>query len=228
MSYELALGDRSYSSWSLRIGLLVARYDLPITCRFARLYTDAFPALLADFPPARTVPALRTPEGLTVTESLAIAEELATRFPDQGLWPADPAARAMARGLASEMHAGFFALREACPMNLRQAYADFPVSPEVQADLDRLETIWSAARAQFGQQGPWLCGAYSIADAFFAPVAARIAGYGLPVGAEAQAYVTAHLEDPYFQAWRAEGLADGPDQETYRRPYTPRPWPVAD
>jgi len=225
MTYQLALADRSYSSWSLRIGLLVARYDLPIELRFARLYTDAFPALLTDFVPARTVPALRTPEGITVTESLAIAEELASRFPDRGLWPEDPAARAIARGLASEMHAGFFALRDACPMNLRKSYVDFPVSTEVQADLERLETIWGTARAAFAGKGPWLCGEYSIADAFFAPVAGRIAGYGLKVGTVAQAYVDAHLSDPHFLAWRATGLEEGPDQDFYYRPFETKPWP---
>lgn len=225
MSYELALADRAYSSWSLRAWLLVDRFDLPVTCRFARLYDPAFDALMAAFAPARTVPALRLPGGGVVTESLAIAEELASRFPDRGLWPDDPDARATARGLAAEMHAGFGTLRTVCPMNLRVAYRDVPVSAALRADLDRLETIWASARISAPPDTPWLCGRYSVADAFYAPVAARIAGYGLPVGPVSKAYVAAHLADPAFRRWRAEALTDGPDQSAYRLDLAPTPWP---
>lgn len=225
MTYEIALGDRSYSSWSMRIGLLVDRFALPVTCRFGRLYSDDFTRLLADFAPARTVPALRLPSGTVIAESLAIAEELAARFPGAGLWPADPEARAVARALAAEMHAGFVALRSACPMNLRVAYRGVALDPPVLVDLARIEAIWDWARQSTGSTGPWLCGAYSVADAFFAPVAMRIATYDLPVGAAAQAYVAAHLADPAFRRWRAAGLAEGPDQEFYRRDYATRPWP---
>lgn len=225
MSYSLALGDRAYSSWSLRAGLLVDRFDLPVTCRFARLYDPGFEALLAEFAPARTVPALRTPEGTVICESLAIAEELASRFPDRGLWPDEPAARATARGLAAEMHAGFMALRTDCPMNLRVAYQGFAPSDEVRADLARLDEIWAAARAATASAGPWLCGDYSIADAFFAPVAARIATYGLPVGPVAKTYVNAHLAEPAFLRWRAASLTDGLDQPVYAMALPERPWP---
>lgn len=225
MDYILALADRAYSSWSLRAGLLVDRFELPVTCRFARLYDPGFDALMAEFAPARTVPALRTPEGIVVTESLAIAEELASRFPDRGLWPEDPGARATARGLAAEMHAGFTALRSACPMNLRVAYEGFDASPEVRADLARLDEIWLAARAATASTGPWLCGDYSIADAFFAPVAARIATYGLPVGPVAKTYVAAHLAEPAFLRWRAAALSDGLDQPVYAMALRQRPWP---
>ena len=152
MTYEIALGDRSYSSWSMRIGLLVDRFALPVTCRFGRLYSDDFTRLLADFAPARTVPALRLPSGTVIAESLAIAEELAARFPGAGLWPADPEARAVARALAAEMHAGFVALRSACPMNLRVAYRGVALDPPVLADLARIEAIWDWARRATGRQ----------------------------------------------------------------------------
>jgi len=227
MEMTLALADRAYSSWSMRIGLLVDRFELPVTCRFARLYSDDFARLIADFAPARSVPALRLACGTVVCESLAIAEELASRFPEAGLWPAAPRARAVARSLAAEMHAGFAALRRECPMNLRVAYDGTPVSDAVAADLARLEAIWTAARQTTGSTGPWLCGDYSIADAFFAPVAARIAGYALPVGPDAAAYVAAHLACPAFRRWRAAGLADGPDQPVYARDHPTRPWPEA-
>lgn len=227
MTLTLALADRAYSSWSMRIGLLVDRFALPVDLRFARLYSDAFAAQLADFAPARTVPALRLGDGTIVSESLAIAEELASRFPAAGLWPAGARDRAVARSLAAEMHSGFAALRAECPMNLRVAYDCTPVSDAVAADLARLETIWQAARSATGSRGPWLCGRYSIADAFFAPVAARIAGYALPVGPDAAAYVAAHLAEPAFRRWHAAAQDDGPDQPVYARDYPRRAWPVA-
>ena len=225
MTYDLAIGDRAYSSWSLRGWLLFDAFGLPVRVQHARLYTDDLPRLLEGFFPARTVPVMRTAEGTVVAESLAIAEELASRHPEAGLWPKDPAARAVARMLAAEMHAGFTALRSHCPMNLRISYTGCDPTDAVLADLARLETIWSWARRETGAQGPWLCGDYSAADAFFAPVAGRIAGYNLPVGAEAAACVAAHLAHPSFRRWRAMGFADGADQEFYRRDYPRRPWP---
>jgi glutathione S-transferase len=225
MSYELVIGDRAYSSWSLRGWLLFDAFNLPVTLRRARLYTDELPTLLKEFHPAKTAPTMKTPEGWVVSESLAIAEELASRHPDAGIWPADPQARTVARCLAAEMHAGFTALRNHCPMNLRVSYTTCDPPADVLADLVRLELIWDWARAQIPSSGPWLCGAYSAADAFFAPVATRIATHNLPVSDRAQAYVQAHLAHPSFRKWRAMGLVDGPDQDFYRRPWPQRPWP---
>ncbi len=225
MGYELAIGDRSYSSWSLRGWLLFDAFGIGVTVRRARLYSDELPALLADFAPSRTVPVMRCPDGTVVPDSLAIAEELASRHPEAGIWPTEPRARAVARVLAAEMHASFGALRTHCPMNLRASYADCAPPAPVLTDLARLQRIWSWARAETAATGPWLCGAYSAADAFFAPVAARIAGYGLSVGAEAAEYVAAHLAHPSFRRWRAMGMAEGADQPLYRRDWPQRPWP---
>lgn len=223
--YDLAIGDRAYSSWSLRGWLLFEAFGLACNLHRARLYTDEFPALLAQFAPARTVPAVRMPEGVVVAESLAIAEELASRHPEAGHWPADPRARAVARALAAEMHAGFTALRGHCPMNLRISYETCEPPPEVLADLERLQQIWAWARRETGATGDWLCGNYSAADVFFAPVATRIATYNLPVGAQASAYVAAHLAHPAFRRWRAMGMVDGADQPFYRRDWPQRAWP---
>lgn len=223
--YHLAIGDRTYSSWSLRGWLLFERFGLPVTVHTGRLYDPDFQRLLTEFAPARTVPALRVPEGWVVPDTLAILETLAERHPDAGHWPHDPEARAMARWLVAEMHSGFGALRGACPMNLAKSYVDCEPGPDVLADLARLEAIWAAARARFGAGSDWLFGRYTAADAFFAPVAARIAGYNLPVGAEAQAYVAAHLSDGAFRRWRAMGAAEGHEQPVYRKPYAERPWP---
>ena len=110
MTYDLAIGDRAYSSWSLRGWLLLDAFGIPVRTRTARLYTEELPRLLEEFRPARTVPVMRCPDRTLVMESLAIAEELASRHPEAGLWPRDPRARAVARSLAAEMHAGFTAL----------------------------------------------------------------------------------------------------------------------
>lgn len=227
MSYTLAIVDPAYSSWSLRGWLLFARFGLPVTVETAHLRQPDLPELLGRYAPARTVPALRIDGGrapVLVWDSLAIAETLAERFPDIAFWPGDPVARGMARSLAAEMHSGFTALRRACPMNIRQAYDGFEAAPEVQADVERLEFLWAAARG-LGASGPWLFGDYSIADAFFAPVATRIATYGLAVGPEAAAYVAAHLADPVFVAWRAMALADPVVQGQYEFDLPKRPWP---
>ncbi|MEM1129420.1 MAG: glutathione S-transferase [Pseudomonadota bacterium] len=214
MTHQIAIISRSYSSWSMRIGLLVERFELPVTFLVLPYGGNRLRKSLEDFAPATTVPVMKTDEGVIVTESLAIAEELASRFPDRGLWPSDPAVRGVLRGLSAEMHAGFIALRSACPMNLRRIYTTFEPSAAVLDDLQRIEKIWETTREQlhpFGVKGPWLGGAYSIADAFFAPVAARIAGYRLPVGPSARTYVDAHLGDSHFRRWQLAGLSDGPD-----------------
>lgn len=224
MTYDLVIGDRGYSSWSLRGWLLFDAFGIPVKTHLARLYTEELPELLKAYVPGKTAPTMRTPDGVVVPETIAIAEELASRQPDAGLWPADPKARAVARVLAAEMHAGFTALRSHCPMNLRASYTTCEPPEAVLADLARLETIWNWAWAQTGG-AVWLAGEYSAADAFFAPVAARIAGYNLPVSARAMDYVQAHLAHPSFRRWRAMGLVDGADQPFYRRDWPRRPWP---
>ena len=224
MTYDLVIGDRAYSSWSLRGWLLFDAFGIPVNLHRARLYTDELPNLLKDFFPGKTAPTMRTPDGVVVPETIAIAEELASRHPDAGLWPTDPKARAVARVLAAEMHAGFTALRSHCPMNLRVSYTDCEPPQAVLDDLARLELMWDWAQGQTGST-VWLAGDYSAADAFFAPVATRIATYNLPVSPRAMAYVQAHLAHPSFRRWRAMGLIDGADQDFYRRPYPRRPWP---
>jgi glutathione S-transferase len=225
MTYDLVIGDRAYSSWSLRGWLFFDAFGIPVRTQSARLYTDELPTLLRQFHPARTAPTMRTPDGTVVPETIAIAEELATRHPEAGLWPSDPRARAIARVLAAEMHAGFTALRSHCPMNLRVSYTDCAPPDGVLADLARLQVIWDWARAETGAKGPWLCGDYSAADAFFAPVATRIATYNLPIGPAGMDYVMAHLNHPSFRRWRAMGMVDGADQDFYRRDYPRRDWP---
>lgn len=231
MTYTLAITDRANSSWSLRGWLPFAKLDVPVGIVFVRSYTPDFLDGLAAFAPARTVPALQIDGGsapIVVWDSLAIAETLVERFPDRAFWPGDPVLRGLARSVTAEMHAGFGALRQACPMNLRRAYVGFQPPEAVLADVARIEMLWSVALAttrERGGQGSWLFGAWTIADAFFAPVAARIATYDLPVGPEAAAYVATQLADPAFVAWRAEGLADPVVQQVYEMDLPERPWP---
>ncbi|MEM8851544.1 MAG: glutathione S-transferase [Pseudomonadota bacterium] len=207
MIYDLLIGDRSYSSWSLRGWLLFAAFDLPVRITVAPMYAPGFlPKLQTWWPSARTVPIARAADGAVWTDSLAIAEGLADRHPEAGHWPEDPALRALARSLVSEMHSGFTALRGACPMNLRTAWSGFAPSQDVRNDLARLDLLWGLAREHAGS-GPWLLGPYTAADAFFAPVAMRIAGYGLPIGPVGRAYVDTHLAHAPLRTWRTEGEA---------------------
>lgn len=224
MTYTLIIGDRAYSSWSLRGWLLFERFGLTCDLKHVSFAEEGIGwAALEPYAPAKTVPTMVTPEGAVVSESLAIAEELATRHPEAGHWPSAPKARATARTLAAEMNTSFSALRTDCPMNLRCAYSGFAPSEAVQSDIARIETIWTHALEAFG--GPWLCGDYSAADVFFAPVAARMATYGLPIAPIAQHYVDQHLQDPAFRRWRAMSLVKGADLPWYARDFAARPWP---
>ncbi|MGH1425173.1 MAG: glutathione S-transferase N-terminal domain-containing protein [Pseudooceanicola sp.] len=225
MTYDLFIGDRTFSSWSLRGWLMLEKFDLPYQSHLVGLYSGTMADDLAPLAPARLVPVLRTPEGTVVGETLAIAETLAERHPDAGMWPRDPAARALARWLVAEMHAGFGALRTDCPMQLITQNKGFPASDDVKADLARIQTLWALARKNRTSDGPWLFGEYSLADAFFAPVAARIAGYDLPVGPDAAAYVAHTLADPAFRRWRALGLTVTYDPNPYALDLPQADWP---
>ncbi|KIN75087.1 Glutathione S-transferase family protein [Sulfitobacter noctilucae] len=225
MTYDLYIGDRTFSSWSLRGWLMLEKFNLPYKAHLVGLYGGTMAADLAALAPARLVPVLRTPEGTVVGESLAMAETLAERHPEAGMWPKDAAARATARWLCAEICAGFSTLRGSCPMQLQHVNEGFAVSAELQKDIDRLETLWAHAGAVRTENGLWLFGGYSLADAFYAPVAARIIGYDLPVSATARAYCETTISDPAFKAWRAEGLEVVYDPFPYDFGGATREWP---
>lgn len=225
MTYDLFIGDRAFSSWSLRGWLMFEKFNIPTHIHLVGLYSGTMKEDLAALAPARLVPVMRDETGLVIGDSLAMAETLAERHPAAGLWPEDPAARALARWLVAEMHSGFAALRGACPMQLMRVYEGFEPGDEVRADLARIEEWWSLARTRHGAGGPWLFGAYSLADVFMAPVAARIAGYGLDVSEDARDYVALHLADEAFRRWRAEGVRVKYDPEPYLLDLENRPWP---
>ncbi|MBQ1204177.1 MAG: glutathione S-transferase N-terminal domain-containing protein, partial [Loktanella sp.] len=141
MTYILYIGDRTFSSWSLRGWLMLEKFGLPYDVRMVGLYSGTMAADLAHIPPARTVPAMTTPEGYVLTDSLAMAETLVENHPDTALYPRDPAARALARSLCAEMHSGFGALRSACPCMISHVWQGFQPSAQVQDDLARIETL---------------------------------------------------------------------------------------
>lgn len=224
MTYVLHIGDYAYSSWSLRGWLMLHRFGIPFETRTVDFLAASVAEQMAKYAPARTVPCLVADDGSVMSDTMSMAEELATRHPDIPFWPSDPRVRASARSLVAEMHSSFGALRTDCPMNLRTAYGDFAPSDEVRANVARIEDLWAHARGLAGE-GPWLFGAYSLADAFYAPVAARIAGYGLPVGKAASDYVGLHLADPAFRRWRALGLVVGQVLPWYEQDNSSVAWP---
>lgn len=225
MTYDLYIGDRTFSSWSLRGWLMLEKFGLAYQSHVLGLYSGTLQADLADLAPARTVPVLKTPEGHILTDTIAMAETLAERHPDAGLWPSDPTARALARSLVAEMHSGFGALRGDCPMMLAHGWAGYQASDAVLADVARLEKLWDLTRTRHGGDGPWLFGRYTLADVFYAPAVTRLVTYGLPVGATAQAYIETTLRDPAFQAWRAAGLTQTYEPMPYRQEAKIIDWP---
>jgi glutathione S-transferase len=224
MTYRLLIGQRSHSSWSLRGWLPFAAFGIPVEVTSARLYSDSFHTEVAAFGGHRSVPVALTPEGGVLTDSIAIAWHLAETFPDRGLLPSGPVERAEAQSVIAEMHSGFVPLRSNCPMNLCTAWEGFVPPPEVLIDLARIERIWSRALDRSG--GPWLYGAFTLADVFYAPVATRIATYGLPVSGAVRAYVDRMLTHPDIRRWRAMGMAEGPELRQYEMPLARIPFPA--
>jgi glutathione S-transferase len=205
MAYTLLIGNKNYSSWSLRPWLALTEAGIPFTERLVSLQGDAGKAARFAGLPAGRVPVLEH-DGLLVWDSLAICEYLAERHP--GLWPADPAARAVARAMCAEMHSGFGALRSQLSMDVRSRRPQRRRSPAVLAEIARMEALWGEGRRRFGAGGPLLFGRFSVADAFFAPVAFRFRTYGVAPAGAAGAYLAALLALPGMKAWEVAALGD--------------------
>jgi len=208
---RLIIGNKNYSSWSLRAWLPLRHAEIEFEEIRVPLDTPEFAKRIGDLSPSRRVPALHD-GGLVVWESLAIAEYLAEylaeRAPAGRLWPIAEAARATARAVSCEMHAGFDALRATLPMNCRARNRRVAVDPATAADIARIQTLWRDCRRRFGEAGPWLFGAWSIADAMYAPVASRFLTYGVELDEICADYVAAVHADPHLQAWVAAGTAE--------------------
>jgi glutathione S-transferase len=211
---QLVIGNKNYSSWSMRPWVLMRALGLPfeeIRLRFDFGPDSPFRREVARHSPAGKVPVLHLDDGFAVWDTLAIAETLAECFPQAGVWPSAPNTRARARSVSAEMHSGFGALRSHCPMNIEAALPEvgariWAEQPALRADVARVEAIWAEALADSG--GPFLFGDFSAADAFYAPVVMRLRGYGLPMSDTARDYGERVVAHPAVAAWIADARAE--------------------
>jgi glutathione S-transferase len=209
MTLTLVIGNKNYSSWSMRPWLALRANNIPFAEVFIPLYTDnpADKQRILSFSRAGKVPSLVDGD-ITVWDSLSIIEYLAERFPDAKLWPEDRAMRAHARSISAEMHSGFMALRNECGMNLHRPIGPVALSADAKANIARVEEIWRECRQVYGSRGPFLFGAFTGADAMYAPVVHRFRTYAIEVGAEAKAYMETMMALPAFGEWTDAGLAE--------------------
>jgi glutathione S-transferase len=206
-NFTLAIANKNYSSWSLRAWMAMREFDIPFAEEVIPLDVPQTKTKIARHSGAGRLPVLHHGE-VRVWESLAILEYLAELFPGKAMWPKSRAARAMARAVANEMHAGFQALRNACPMNLRRPHRPLAagLSEEVLANVVRIERLWKDCRAAYGKGGPFLFGKFTIADAMYAPVVTRFETYVIPVSRASRDYMDALIATQSFRDWK-EGAA---------------------
>lgn len=197
------LGNKNYSSWSLRAWLALKATGAPFAEEVIPLFEPGSKETILKYSPSGKVPALHH-DGRVVWDSLAICSYLADLFPEAELWPQDPAAKAMARSVSAEMHSGFPALRSELPMNIRSSFPGRAMGPEAQADINRVMAIWRNCRSRYGERrGEFLFGHFTVADAMYAPVVTRFRTYRVDVEREAGAYGDAVMALPAMQEWAA-------------------------
>lgn len=201
--FTLYIGNRNYSSWSLRSALLMRVAGIPCREVLIPLDTSETAAAIRKVSPGATVPVLHHGSNV-IWDTLAIAEYLADIFPEKRLWPADLRARSQARSISAEMHSAFAALRRELPMNLRKRFEDFEVPEAAAEDIRRINEIWRQCRKDFGAGGSFLFGDFTITDAFYAPVASRFRAYGLDLDKVTEDYVAAIHALPAFEKWLEE------------------------
>jgi glutathione S-transferase len=208
MALKLVIGNKNYSSWSMRPWLALRANNIAFDEIFIPLYTgEADKKRILSFTHSGKVPALIDGD-ITIWDSLAIIEYVAEKFPETRLWPEDRAGRAHARSISAEMHSGFAALRNECGMNLHRPVGAIALSDEARANIARIEQIWLECRARYGKSGPFLFGAFGGADAMFAPVVHRFRTYAIEVAPDAKAYMETMMSQPAFQEWTSAGLAE--------------------
>jgi glutathione S-transferase len=208
MSLQLVIGNKNYSSWSMRPWLALRANHIAFEEVFIPLYTgEADKKRILSFTHSGKVPALIEGD-VTIWDSLAIIEYLAEKFPEALIWPEDRARRAHARSISAEMHSGFMALRNECGMNLHRPVGAIELSADARANIARIEQIWIECRERYGKSGPFLFGAFGGADAMFAPVVHRFRTYAIEVGPDARDYMNTMMALPAFQEWTQAGLAE--------------------
>jgi glutathione S-transferase len=205
--YTLVIGNKNYSSWSLRPWLLMKHAGIAFDEIRVPLYGPGYKDVLRTYSPAGKVPVLLD-GALTIWDSLAIGEYLAERHPELRLWPADAAQRALARAISAEMHSGFAALRTNMGMNCRGSFPGLGRTVEVAADIERIQRIWKDCRERTGAEGAFLFGRFSIADAMYAPVALRFKTYAVQLPPVAREYADTMLALPALQEWIEAGKAE--------------------
>ncbi|ARR53064.1 glutathione S-transferase [Rhizorhabdus wittichii DC-6] len=203
MTLSIHIGNKVYSSWSLRGWLAVRQSGLPFREVVAPLYDDSWDERrqTPEFAPSNGKVPILWDGDTPVWESLAIIDHLADKVGRDRFWPADDAARAFARSIASEMHAGYQALRSQCGMNLRHVYPPEPLAPEVEADVHRITSLWDQAKRRFGQGGDYLFGGFGAVDIMFAPVVTRFRTYSIPLPSLASDYCAAVWDHPFMVDW---------------------------
>jgi glutathione S-transferase len=204
---KLAIANKNYSSWSMRSWVLLTQAGIAFEEIQLKFSDDATVPGVAAYSPTGQVPVLLIGDE-PVWDTLAIAEAVAEMFPEKRLWPADARARQVARSICAEMHAGFRSLRGAMPMNLRALMPGKGMSPAVQKDIDRVVEIWESCRARYGRGGELLFGAFTVADAYYAPVATRFLTYGVKLPAVAQRYADTLLALPAVHEWMLQALRE--------------------
>jgi glutathione S-transferase len=206
---QLAIGNKNYSSWSMRPWLALRANDIPFVETVIPLYTDnpADKEQILAFSCAGKVPVLVDGD-ITVWDSLAIIEYIAERHPEKKLWPDDVAARAHARSVCAEMHSGFVPLRSECGMNLHRPVRAIALSADAKANIARIEEIWRKCRRRHAAAGPFLFGRFGAADAMYAPVVHRFRTYAIEVAADTRAYMETMMALPAFQQWTRDGIAE--------------------
>ena len=207
MALHLTLGNKNYSSWSFRPWIAMRNAGIPFSETVISLDAPEFKPQVTRISGTGKVPALADGD-VHVWESLAILEYLAEKFPDAQLWPADASARAHARAIASEMHAGFVPLRRHCPMNMWRPVKPRELPPDVVTNVRRIDAMWTECRARYGKTGPFLFGTFGAADAMYAPVVSRFHTYAVEVGAASRAYMAAVMALPAWQEWQAAALKE--------------------
>jgi glutathione S-transferase len=207
MGLHLVIGNKNYSSWSMRPWIALKFAGIPFDETVIPIYRPESKEKLLAHSPAGRVPIL-IDEDVRVWESLAILEYVADKFPDAGLWPQSPAARAHARAIANEMHAGFLPLRRHLPMNMWRPVQQRHLTSEAAANVRRIDAMWSDCRSRFGKEGPFLFGKFSAADAMYAPVVSRFVTYAVDVGATSRAYMEAMMALPAWKEWTAAALRE--------------------
>jgi len=207
MALKLIIGNKNYSSWSFRPWIAMKVAGIAFEEEVISLEAPDFKARVSKVSATGKVPALAD-GSVHVWESLAILEYLAEKYPHAHLWPADPAARALARAIAAEMHAGFGPLRRHLPMNMWRPVTPRQLTPEVETNVRRIEAIWTDCRRRYGADGAFLFGGFGAADAMYAPVISRFHTYGVEVGATARAYMDGVMALPAWGEWRAAALAE--------------------